>query len=509
MLVAALAVMAVAAGLRGLHLQTVPQITDESAEVTYAWGIAFEGARPLTHTDSYDGPLWPYLMAAALRTAGPSLELPRRVAMALSLAAVAATFALGAMVARPGARVLTATVAGLVMATSFTQALVGGRVAWSNSSTPLWTTLAALALLKATTGQRRRWWLAAGSAAGLALQSHPSVIAFLVGLAVWFLLDRERRRTMTGPGPYLAVLAAVAAYAPVIVYNLRTGFDTLDQARGSGNLVHDPGAWGWVAGVGAAMMQFGRAVVGGFDVAGAPAGAGVALAAVVALVFGVLVAGGASPRGRGEEPVGRRLPLVVTAVVLAILPLVNSEWHGFLETRYLGMLIPLLGVATGVVAAEALAAVPRRRGVLALAIGVAVALPGARAILWVEGALDAGRDNRLLLDMAAVAADGSHQGRPVLVDSGLKSVPWPGRGSPRRAITYYLTLAEVPFEVSPVDEIRYHVARQDGVVAFTTAEAARQLRGSGPIAGVVVSAPGGYPAWGAFSTSPQEPRRIP
>jgi 4-amino-4-deoxy-L-arabinose transferase-like glycosyltransferase len=189
------AVLLVALALRAWRLQEVPAVTDESAEVMFAWDIAFAGARPLTHTDAYNGPLWPYLMAGALRVAGPGVELPRRFTLAFGVGAVLATWALAAFAVGRGATAVAGTVAGLVMGANATHALVGSRVAWSNSTTPFWTALATLALLHAVRSPARAWrWGGAGVLAGLALNTHPSVAVYLAGLCLCGSRQPERPR---------------------------------------------------------------------------------------------------------------------------------------------------------------------------------------------------------------------------------------------------------------------------------------------------------------------------
>ena len=74
-------------------------------------------------------------------------------------------------------------------------------------------------------GGRPRAVARRGTAPGLALQAHPSFVALLPGFPAFFLL--RGRHLLRGPHPYLAVLAFVAAFSNVLVYNLQSGFGGL------------------------------------------------------------------------------------------------------------------------------------------------------------------------------------------------------------------------------------------------------------------------------------------
>ncbi len=515
-------VLAVAFALRAFQLQEVPQVTDESAEVLFAWDIAFEGAHPLTHTDSYNGPLWPYLMAVTLRTLGPSIELPRRFTLAFGLATVAAAFSLGALLVPPSRRAAAGVIAGLVMAANYTHTLVGSRIAWSNSTTPFWTTLAAIAFVLAVRepGSVRRW-AGAGLLAGLALNTHPSVAIFVIGLAVWWLLVPARRSEVRRAGPWVALVAALAAYSPVVVHNLVTSGDTFSQAAASRNVEAHPGLAAWVENVGAMTLQLGRSLGGGFAAGGAPIwGAGV-LVFVVAAVW-LLVASASAPHNATS---GRRLPLVVFACSALLLPLVNRNWVGFLEARYLTYLVPLLGAAAAVALTTP---EPRwRRAVSAACALVLVIVPAARSGAYVvDGIVDdiviachgdcegvgslpfspldvtpRGRTNRQLLDMVAEAESAQRKGAQVLVDRELKELAWPNRGDPRRAVTYYLTLAEVPYEVATLDKIRHFVAQGSAVAAFLAETSSYQLGDERLLEPLIERRLPGYPVWGVYETA--------
>ncbi len=69
-----------------------------------------------------------------------------------------------------------------------------------------------------------RWWLAAGLAIGLALDSKYTVLLPGVGLALWLLATRGGRGWLRTPWPWLAGLIALLLFAPVLSWNARHGW---------------------------------------------------------------------------------------------------------------------------------------------------------------------------------------------------------------------------------------------------------------------------------------------
>ena len=499
------AVLALAVLARLPALQLVPHLTDETGEVLYARAILAEGQRPLVHTDAYNGAFWAYLMAGWLHLMPDDVAAPRLLSLALGLATVLAALALAAALAPPPRRLMAALLGGSLMATAFTPSLVNSRVAWSNSSTPLWCALCALLLLRAVRREAGDMeaplsWLGVGLLGGLALQSHPSAIVFLVGLALWLLMGGGRWRWLGRAGPWLALLAALVAYAPVIVYNLRDGLKTLEEARSSTN---------WAAGqaggaaVLAAGQQLGRAIVGGFGpegqaATGLPARlmaglwAGAYLLAALWLAWapgaGAIDDGNDSQASSGAPP-GRGLPLALLLAAALGLPAFNRNWAGFLEARYLGFLLPFLSAAMGVWLARLLipedggragidhGALRRRAALPTLAAALLIALPLVMGWLQVRGAMDLQRDNRRLLAMLEQARAAQARGAALWVDRELKPVRWPAGGHPRRAVEYLLTMAGLPFEELPPDTLNHRLAEKPkpAPLLFLSGDTAKSL----------------------------------
>ncbi len=78
---------------------------------------------------------------------------------------------------------------------------------------------AALCLRHATAGRGFGWWCGAGLCAGLALAAKYSAILTIGGAFLYLLSDRTQRRWLLRPEPYVAVIAAILVFSPVIVWN--------------------------------------------------------------------------------------------------------------------------------------------------------------------------------------------------------------------------------------------------------------------------------------------------
>ena len=73
-------------------------------------------------------------------------------------------------------------------------------------------------------GRGLLWWSAAGLCAGSALLSKYSAVLTMGGALLYLLTAREHRCCFGKPGPYVAALLALTAFAPVLVWNGRHGW---------------------------------------------------------------------------------------------------------------------------------------------------------------------------------------------------------------------------------------------------------------------------------------------
>ncbi len=70
------------------------------------------------------------------------------------------------------------------------------------------------------------WWVGLGVVMGLGLQAKFLFAPFGVLALAWVLADRERRRWLATPGPWLAGALALAVVAPLVLWNARHGWAT-------------------------------------------------------------------------------------------------------------------------------------------------------------------------------------------------------------------------------------------------------------------------------------------
>jgi hypothetical protein len=458
----ALTLLALLVRLPGLT--EVPRLTDETAEVATALAIVSEGARPLVASDAYRGPAWAYLLAGALALFGAHPWLPRAFAAVLGALTVGATYLLGrALVDRR-----TGLVAALAVATAFAPVVLLSHVAWSNHSTPLWVLLAALATWRGRRPGRRGdlSLLAAGVLWGLALQSHPSALAPLLGAVGWWLAGADRRRRLRQPGPWLALAGCLATLSPMLLHNLRAPGASLGEAGASGQPLGLPaGPLDLVGRCLALLGQLGRALAAGPPAEPGDPTPGALVAATDALrgpvtwlAAGLYLAALARTAWRGP-----RLVAWLGGATLLVLPLVNRNYTSFHDQRYIGLLVPLCAVALGawVSAAWAGAGASGRR-VTAAATALVLAWPLLAVAAFQARETAAGRTNAPLSEVVVRLAQGRHE-RPteVFVDKALRDVDLGGGGDPARAFAQLLTLSGVPNALSDTDELRWYLAQAD------------------------------------------------
>ena len=80
-------------------------------------------------------------------------------------------------------------------------------------------------------------WLLAGAALGLALLSKYHAAIFGVGALIYVVLHPGMRRWLLRPQPYVAVLAALALFAPVLVWNAQNDWASFAFQLGRGTAV--------------------------------------------------------------------------------------------------------------------------------------------------------------------------------------------------------------------------------------------------------------------------------
>jgi 4-amino-4-deoxy-L-arabinose transferase-like glycosyltransferase len=85
-------------------------------------------------------------------------------------------------------------------------------------------TLCLIAALPAEARSAWGWWLGAGICAGLALSSKYSAGLTILGAIAFLMTEREGRRWLSRPHLYVAGLAALVVFTPVLIWNARHGW---------------------------------------------------------------------------------------------------------------------------------------------------------------------------------------------------------------------------------------------------------------------------------------------
>jgi hypothetical protein len=88
---------------------------------------------------------------------------------------------------------------------------------------PFWA-LAGFAVHRALRGRQTTDWLLLGLAVGLSLWAKYFVAVLAIPLALFVLIDRDARKTLATPGPYIAMAAALITMAPHLVWLVQSDF---------------------------------------------------------------------------------------------------------------------------------------------------------------------------------------------------------------------------------------------------------------------------------------------
>jgi 4-amino-4-deoxy-L-arabinose transferase-like glycosyltransferase len=95
----------------------------------------------------------------------------------------------------------------------------GGFLAVPDAPASLFWTLTLCCVFRALSAKTTLWWIAAGTAAGLALLSKYSALFLGPGIFLWLVCTPRHRRQLLGPGPWLAAIVAAAIFGLNVVWN--------------------------------------------------------------------------------------------------------------------------------------------------------------------------------------------------------------------------------------------------------------------------------------------------
>ncbi len=234
-LVLVLGLFAFALTVRLSFITLVPPLWDsEVSEALDAADIALGRTLPLVlPSQPHLGPVAAYPLALVLRVFGLSPFVPRMFVAVTGALTVASAY----LLARAWGGRVAGLIAGMLLAINPFHIFINSHIFWTNSITPLLTTLALTALSVAIQQRHRHgpsteriWLVLSALLFGLALQSHPSVLGLLPGVAIWLVAQRDLISRLRERWTWLAASSAIAAYANMIVFNLANGFRSVTVA---------------------------------------------------------------------------------------------------------------------------------------------------------------------------------------------------------------------------------------------------------------------------------------
>ena len=324
------------------YLALIPVFEDEVFQTVYALSIRPGDFLPLVGDDPYTGPFFSYLLAACLRVFGSTPIMPRVVVMVLGALTVGLTYLLARALGlgRPWA-----LLAGLLMAANPHQILIASHYAGATYALPFFSTAFLLAFVWAVRRESGVWLAVSGALLGLALQANPILVLILPGSLVWFLMQRKRAVSLRTPWPYLAIVALLAVYAPVIAHNIQTSLAGITEASAGRSYLWqpNPSPQTYLENLARLALQLCRQVGGVLEgdeslrsLIGLP------LVLSVWAIAGLIVA-------------ARRaitLPLLAVASHLFIMPWLSNHYGLTGTTRFTNQLTPLVLVAMGTAAEQ-------------------------------------------------------------------------------------------------------------------------------------------------------------
>ena len=142
---------------------------------------------------------------------------------ALAQVAVVGAFAVVWLMARPLVGPVGALVAILVLDGLHYFHYTAAKFNHDVIQLPLWA-LAGYAFHAGLRHRRVAHWLLLGLAIGLALWAKYFVVVLAVPLAVFLLFDRDARKALATPGPWIALAVALAVMAPHLLWLVRNDF---------------------------------------------------------------------------------------------------------------------------------------------------------------------------------------------------------------------------------------------------------------------------------------------
>jgi len=460
-----LAIAALGLALRLAHIGMIPRFTDETDEVAWSAAIVAGQHLPLVAFASYDGAVVNYLLAGVLFLFGLDPLLPRYFFMAAGLLTVGATFLLArelalssprfAGAAGRGPAVAVGLLAAAMLALSPVHIIVNSRIAYVHCMTPLFTTFGLWLLVRAARTDGGRTFGAAGLVLGMALQSHPTVVALVPGAAAWAAW--KMRPLLLSRRVVPAILLGVLGCGTLIVHNLATDFGSVREALAKSEAYarqrgEQPQPYPIALRLEAENLARTLAgAIGDRREATVPLDDPAVRAWMILAPLAVLVA----------ARLGVWLPLLAAVPFILMLPIFNAKFEPLYNGRYFMPLVPFVAASVGLLGVSMWAWLGRAgaRGVAARAgIGVAVLLLGASPVValraYETAALDDG-GNAPYYELADRIVRERLPHERILLDSDLGGARIASGQDGTSVIEYLLTMRPDPVPVTSarIDEM--------------------------------------------------------
>jgi hypothetical protein len=413
----------VALAVRIPELLTLPVFTDEWVEIGVSVAIARDGARPLTNYDAYYGALTNYLMAGWFLLSGITVAAPRVFTLIIAVAQIPPAYLLARELARGvGWSVertrLIASLSALLLVTAGGHIILNSHLAWSNSTTPLFTTTALWLLTRA----HRRWkadrtggteLALAALFLGLALQTHVLVIAFIVAAGITVLV--EMPGILLRPWSLASVAMFCFGYVNMIAFNLISGGETIRRAQGMSTGYAGGKEISYIEKLSDLALSTYRLIGGAVD----RRQTDLAFFTDPILILAALlsIAGLTWLAARGQ-----RGPLITLLTVGLILPLVNNRYEPLLSGRYLTPLLPVCFVGVSVIIVLLTARFPRalpRALSVALIMGILCGYSLLQLHTLYDRLSSSGRSNARVLSALEQVQSSLRPGETVYLDNRL------------------------------------------------------------------------------------------
>ena len=328
-ILAGLSLFTLALTVRIPWLWEVPRYVDELKEVNLAYSIYLGKIYPL-HNAAHDiGSMHNYLLAGIFKLLGPSIYWPRLYVAVTAALTVVLLYFLGKKLFDRWTGLLAAS----FLLTNGMHILITHK-AWANCTTPFFFMLAILAIVNAEQKKSGKWLVLAGLLWAATLQTHSSVIIYLLVVLVYVLSRRFRRCSGIKARWYWgAILAFLAGYSNMIYYNIISAGGSIKWLlHKQYALESQPGIHAYVNNLWLMVVELLRSVSSTFGIEKYTLY--YLLHPAFLLSFILIVTG-----GYWAVKKGRVLPVWMILGGLAIMPWINHRYEFFLATRYIMPLV--------------------------------------------------------------------------------------------------------------------------------------------------------------------------